>query len=132
MNKRRKKVALIVVGSSAVLLVLITGLRAYTNLLIAMKVARCLVATVKAKEYVPDKRIPEYGEWRVHIEIDEFDSTDDLSSRLLDAEGKRVGTGKRRFTILSELEYKQITIGDKIGLKYQRLDGDNVEKLLIW
>ena len=54
-----------IVASSAGLLFLIAGLLAYINLLIATKVARNLVAIVKAKEYVPDKRIPDYGEWRV-------------------------------------------------------------------
>lgn len=132
MNKQGKKIAVIVI-LAVVLLVLVVGLRGYINFVVATKVARNLVATVKSKEYVSDKRIPDYGEWRVYFEIDKFDPADEpLSSRLLDAERRRVGTGKQRFTILSESDYNQTNVGNKLQLKYQQLSGDDIEKLLIW
>jgi hypothetical protein len=71
------------------------------------------------------ERTPGDEEWRVYYQIDNFNQVaEPLRGRFLQAEKKRILSGKPRFTIVSKDQYDNIQIGDKLEVGW-RLRADN-------
>lgn len=69
-------------------------------------------------------------EWDEEKAAANLDSTDEpASSPAMQAEKKRVASGKIRFTILTKDKYDRLNPGDTFTLKYQRFSDD---ELMIW
>ena len=66
------------------------------------------------------QRYPGDEDWLLYYEVESFEATDDLGSRLMANERQRIAAGKRHTAIVPKEQYDKIDVGQRIYVNYQR------------